>query len=125
MALWYRLRWTPFAVPALMTFASPPLALAVDGAREINQACVATGCFPGDAPGFPVEITDYGQFILTGNLRVTNENTTAIRVQVPNVSIDLGGFVIYGPTRCIGAPMICSPLGSGRGIDLDYLSAAT
>ena len=31
-----------------------------DGAYEINQACVDTGCFPGDAAGLPVTITTPG-----------------------------------------------------------------
>ena len=30
---------------------------ASDGVLEINQTCaVNTGCFPGDAPGFPVHL---------------------------------------------------------------------
>lgn len=43
--------------------ASP--AYAVDGVREINQACAAgPGCFSGDTPGFPVEIHFLGSYRL-------------------------------------------------------------
>jgi hypothetical protein len=36
--------------------------LAGDGQVEIHQACVAIGCFAGDAPGFPVEIIAPGSY---------------------------------------------------------------
>ena len=102
--------------PALLVPA--PRLLAADGVLEIHQACVATGCFPGDGPGFPVEITQDGSYLLTSNLQVPDENTTAISASAEHVSVDLGGFVISGVTVCSGNPIACSPLGSGRGIDL-------
>jgi hypothetical protein len=100
---------------ALVSLATPALH-AVDGAREIHQACVATGCFPGDPPGYPVLVTAPGSYVLTSNLTV-DQHTTAISVQTGNVTIDLGGFAILGPTRCtVGNPGSCAPLGAGRGI---------
>jgi len=96
----------------------------VDGAREINQACVATGCFPGDGSGFPVVIGRSGSYIFTSNLdirdEVNPENVTAIIVQ-PNdafgVVIDLNGFFIHGPVFCGGTPPTeCNPTGTGIGI---------
>ena len=55
---------------ALALMASP--ALAVDGVLEINQTCaVLTGCFAGDAPGFPVTMdstTPGKSFRLTSDL---------------------------------------------------------
>ena len=65
----------------LLTVVAP--ALAVDGVREINQACALSGgCSAGDAPGFPVEITTDGSYRLTGNLAVGsgNGNVTAISI---------------------------------------------
>jgi hypothetical protein len=72
-----------------------------DGVLEINQACVAAGCFAGDAPDFAVEITPQapaGSFRLTSDLVVLTENTTAISVTRSGTSIDLAGFGLHGPT---------------------------
>lgn len=98
--------------PLLLT--SP--AAAGQGALEIHQSCVATGCFPGDDPGFPVEIAASGSYVLTSNLQVADESTTAILVDSDDVSIDLGGFTISGVTVCSGTPPTCTPQGQGRGI---------
>jgi hypothetical protein len=82
---------------------------ASDGRLVINQACVASGCFEGDAPGWPVEISRSGAYVLTGNLN--NRGTAdAVRI-VPSVSglnlnlsvdLDLNGFSIRGPFSCNG-----------------------
>ena len=100
-------------------------ALAADGVLEINQACVADGCFQGDTAGFPVELTNPGSYILTSNLALTNANTSGIFVRADNVNIDLNGFAIIGPTSCSGDPSedarVCtnvptSPTNPGIGI---------
>lgn len=80
-----------------LTLASP--ALAVDGVIEINQACAATGCFAGDAPGFPVTITTSGSYRLTSNL-LRSPASTALIIETSdgtNVAIDLNDFVVEGP----------------------------
>lgn len=94
-------------------------AAAVDGVLEIHPACVATGCFSGDGPGYPVEIAQPGSYRLTGDLQVPDENSTAILVQSDDVSIDLNGFAVRGVTTCsfVGGGVTCSPTGSGRGVD--------
>ncbi len=90
---------------------------AVDGVLEINQACaVNTGCFSGDSAGFPVTIGQAGSYQLTGNLTVPDENTTAIQIIIANVTVNLNGFAIIGPTQCSGIPPLCSGLGNGVGI---------
>jgi hypothetical protein len=54
-------------------------AVAIDGVLEINQTCaVNTGCFAGDAPGFPVTISATGSYELTSNLTATANNTDGI-----------------------------------------------
>lgn len=93
---------------------------AVDGVLEIHQACVAGGCFPGDDPGFPVEITEPGSYRLTGNLQVPDEDTTGIEITVESVTIDLNGFTIRGITEC--GTSSCSPVGdpaTGEGVKGD------
>ncbi len=41
----------------IVGLSASPMAWAVDGVLEINQACaVNTGCFAGDTAGFPVII---------------------------------------------------------------------
>ncbi|MFK7895264.1 MAG: hypothetical protein AB8G23_05490 [Myxococcota bacterium] len=100
-------------------------AQASDGVAEINHTCAtATGCFPGDVPGYPVTIGSNSptSFRLTGNLLLPNENTDGIRVAATEngVSIDLGGFTIAGPTRCsqnaTTKETTCNRQGGGRGI---------
>lgn len=89
-----------------------------DGIIEINQAgATAGGVTTGDGPGFPVTINTPGSYVLTGNLSVPDENTTAIQVMSDDVTVDLNGFVIQGPVVCSGTPLDCSPSGgSGDGI---------
>lgn len=87
-----------------------------DGVLEINVACRSAGCFPGDASGAPIQITEPGSYILTSNLSV-NVNTTAILIQTDDVTLDLNGFTISGPVSCSGFPATCTQSGFGIGID--------
>src|SRR5712692_4005736 len=85
---------------------------AVDGVVLIDQnRALAGGVTPGDAPGFPVTISVPGSYRLSGNLTVPDANTTAIQVTADNVTLDLNGFSIIGPTVCVGTS--CSPTGTG------------
>lgn len=108
-----------------LLLAFPSLASATDGVLEINQACVSTGCFPGDAADFPVTITTEAgrSFRLTSDLVLPNENVDAIQVGVANATIDLNGFSIRGVTVCGGEPPVtpvtCAPAGSGSAIAPD------
>jgi hypothetical protein len=86
----------------------------VDGVIEINQASVQAG------GGFPYTIGSSGSYRLTGDLDVTGEpnpeDVTAIVITADDVTLDLNGFTITGPTSCGGDPMVCGPVGSGLGI---------
>lgn len=104
--------------------------LASDGQLEINQACaVNTGCFTGDAPGFPVTITQPGSYRLTGNLDLGAQDPalSGIDVSSPGVTVDLAGFQIAGPTRCSGsgASLSCSPAGANGGWGVLFQEGAT
>lgn len=91
--------------------------------REIDQDCAAGGgCFTGDSAGFPVEITQPGSYRLASNLDISGEanaeNLDVIEVTADDVTIDLAGFAILGPTECTDSPVSsCSPTGSGVGIN--------
>lgn len=112
----------------LLLLLLPVPGLCVDGVREINQACVFVGCFPGDSPGFPVDISESGSYRLTSDLDVTTssvpENRAGIDIGATgaspalDVTIDLNGFSILGPVTCTGTPVTsCTPAGgSGDGI---------
>lgn len=95
-----------------------PSAPASDGVVEISQACVATGCSPGDTPGFPIFL-NAGNYQLTGNIVVPDANTDAILTN-NDVHLDMNGFSVTGVTSCTGAPAVCTGTGSGEGI---YLGA--
>ncbi|MEO6278605.1 right-handed parallel beta-helix repeat-containing protein [Roseateles sp.] len=54
---------------------------------------------PGDAPGFPITLSVPGSYKLTGNLAVPAK-MIGIDITAPNVTLDLNGFSINGPTTC-------------------------
>jgi hypothetical protein len=98
----------------LATMVAP--AAAIDGRTPISQSRAATGhVTPGDAPGFPVTISKAGSYVLTGNLTVPNSNTTAIEITADDVTLDLNGFSILGPTVCVGGQGGLCP-GTGHGV---------
>ena len=95
---------------ALFAFAA--LAIAAGAQAQvvtIDQAkALAGNVTPGDAPGFPVTISQPGSYRLSGPLTVP-DNTIGITVGAPNVTLDLNGFALSGtrcgPVRCqIGGP---------------------
>lgn len=66
----------------------------------IDQAkALAGGVTPGDAAGFPVTISQPGSYKLTGNLTVP-QGVKGIVISVANVTLDLNGFTINGPSTC-------------------------
>lgn len=93
-----------------------------DGVKVIDQDCATgAGCFAGDDPGFPVEITSPGSYRLASNLDLRGEpmaaDLGAIDIASGNVTVDLNGFVILGPNHCAGTPPTsCSANGTGVGI---------
>jgi parallel beta-helix repeat protein len=113
----FQSRWL---APALVLAGLCSNGYAVDGVVLIDQnRALAGNVTPGDAPGFPVTISLSGSYRLSGNLTVPDANTTAILITADNVTIDLNGFSILGPTVCSGGPPVtsCSPTGMGRGVD--------
>jgi hypothetical protein len=74
------------------------------------------GVTPGDAPGFPVSLYLPGSYKLSGNLTVPDAFTGAIDIRADNVTLDLNGFAILGPTVCSGTPLTCTPTGSVAGV---------
>lgn len=107
------------ALVAVLLVGLSSVAWAVDGVVLIDQnRALAGNVTPGDAPGFPVTISQPGSYRLSGNLTVPDANTTAIVITADNVTLDLNGFSIIGPTTCAGVPVTgCSPTGSGNGIE--------
>jgi len=93
-------------------------AMGTDGVVLIDQAwALAGGVTPGDTAGFSVTISVSGSYRLSGNLTVPDENTNAIVVATANISIDLNGFSILGPTTCGGSPFARTLTRTGTGID--------
>lgn len=92
---------------AMVLLAGAGTALA-EGEFEIDQACVAVGCFPGDAPGFPVTLATSGAYRLTSNLIV--DTFDGIEFAATRIDLDLAGFEIFGGGSCTnnGAALTCS-----------------
>ncbi len=92
-----------------------PALWAADGVIEINQATVEAN------DGFPYVISEPGSYMLTSNLIVPDENTTAIQIEegVGSATIDLNGFAIIGPVVCTvnqSSELDCSGAGQGSGV---------
>jgi hypothetical protein len=100
---------------------------AVDGVTLIEPSRVARGGItPGDAPGFPITISQPGSYRLAGNLTVTDMFTTAIEITANNVTLDLNGFSIIGPNVCTPNPTMCNhSSGGGVGVHAGSFSAGT
>jgi hypothetical protein len=85
---------------------SPLVVHAAGGAFEINQDCIAAGCFAGDPAGYPVTITQPGSYILTSDLAPSgNAFLETIIVSAAPVDIDLNGHTIEGGATCSGTPV--------------------
>lgn len=106
-------------------------ALADGGRVQISHTdALAGNVTPGDAPGYPVTISQGGSYVLTSNLDVPNENTHAIEVTAHRVTIDLNGFALKGVTNCSGGitngqDIFCTPTGTGRGISATTVDFGT
>ena len=113
------LRTAFLGMAALVASATSPVA-AADGTLEINQTCaLQTGCFAGDAAGFPVTINGSAgrSYRLTSDLQVPNRDTSAVLAPAGGVSIDLNAFAIIGPVTCSFSPWAtCGVVGTGDGI---------
>ena len=93
---------------ALCCAALATTAHATDGVIEINHArALAGGITPGDAPGYPVTISQSGSYRLTSEL-VVPANTVGIELNPAgshsdphyNMDLDLNGFGVRGPGTC-------------------------
>lgn len=92
----------------------PGVARAAEGVLQLNQACAAEGCFPGDDPGWPVTIASPGSYRLTSALDLTGiaveEYGSAVHVTADGpVALDLNGFAVRGPVECtLGFTLGCN-----------------
>jgi hypothetical protein len=83
----------------------------------INQVrALGGGVTPGDTPGFPVTISRPGSYKLTSNLFIGNPVANAIEIVADNVTLNLNGFMVQGPTVCTGTPLVCTPCCAGDGV---------
>ncbi len=84
----------------------PAPASAESGVIEVNQArALAGGVSAGDAPDFPVTLSEPGIYRLTGNLTTPATNVGAIAITASDVTLDLGGFSVLGLAQCSGASL--------------------
>lgn len=107
----------------LLCLASASPSQAAGGVLEINQVCAtSTGCFPGDAPGFPVTIDGSAgrSFRLTSDLQIARGDDGGVEfvAGAGSATLDLGGFAIRGSTQCTvsSGEVSCAPTGVGRGV---------
>jgi hypothetical protein len=100
-----------FLALAVMAFGSGTVSAAVVSIdQRIAQAGKVTA---GDAPGFPVTISEPGSYRLSSNLVVREAGVTVIEITANDVTLDLAGFSIVGPNQCAGTPVTCTIQGGG------------
>lgn len=78
-----------------------------------HNKALAGNVTPGDAPGYPITISQPGHYKLMGNLTVPAG--TGILIQASDVTIDLNGFAVVGPGKCkepssLGGAVTCTNL---------------
>ena len=73
---------------------------------------------------FPLTISTPGSYRLKKNFTVPDASTTAIVVNTSNVTLDLNGYTVSGPTVCPGPPSPCAPAGSADGIVSGFSNVA-
>jgi len=98
---------------SLAAFLAAP-AFAGDGRLEINQSCIASGCFPGDAPGIPIETQPNRSYVLTSDVSVGAVLDPGLLVGAGS-TLDLNGFTVAGLVTCSGTPASCSESGVNSG----------
>ncbi|MEZ4353878.1 MAG: hypothetical protein R3F16_09490 [Myxococcota bacterium] len=84
-------------IPLFLALTLPSLAFAQP--LPIDQTCAeVTGCFPGDDPGFPVTITQPGEYVLASDLFNDVSAGWTIDALTNAVEIDMAGHFIDGYT---------------------------
>ncbi|WP_349740957.1 hypothetical protein [Roseateles cavernae] len=75
---------------------------------------------PGDAPGYPITLSQPGHYVLKSNLNVP-DGLSGILIQTEGVTLDLNGFTIKGSRSCSfnnsSYIVSCSAAGGVRGVD--------
>lgn len=93
------------------------LALSVLGIFLVSGDVSAVGNNASVAEAkFQLTVSEPGTYRLSEDVVVTDANTTAIEINVDNVTIDMNGFSIRGPGTCTPPPVSCAPRGTGNGI---------
>jgi hypothetical protein len=103
------------ALAAVALACAAGTARAADGVLEINQACALTGCFAGDAPGFPVTTASNASYVLTSSLTLPTENSQGVTLGSRS-TLDFNGFSLIGAITCTGIPPTCQPFGNSTGV---------
>jgi hypothetical protein len=106
---------TVVALFLVLVLASSTSVFAADGVILIDQnRALAGNVTPGDAPGFPVTISQPGSYRLSSNL-VVPADSNGIELTVDGVTLDLNGFAIIGSGSGTGTGIIARDSGA-RGV---------
>ncbi len=85
--------WRGIAVSSLAFLSTPAAAQGVITITQ--QKALAGGVTPGDAPGFPITISQPGHYRFGGEIEASARKV-GIQIDAPDVLIDLNGFRLYG-----------------------------
>jgi len=97
------------ALALLCVLAAPSVAGPPGGSNKGSSASVilidqakaeAGGVTSGDAAGFPVTLSQPGNYRLTSNLTVADANVSAIQITADGVTLELNGHTLQGPVVC-------------------------
>lgn len=113
-----RIRFATLSTACALTLAA---GLAQAQVTIDQNKALAGNITAGDSAGFPITITQSGSYKLTGNLMVP-AGAKGIVVTAPQVTIDMNGFSLIGPSTCtrdIGTKAVACSYADGttHGID--------
>lgn len=91
-------------------------ARAAEGEIAISQAnAMAGGVTAGDAPGFPVTISEPGRYRLVGSL-IAPAGADGIVIKSDNVTLDFDGFALQGTNSATGIASYNDAIEIGDGV---------
>jgi hypothetical protein len=115
-----------FAMTAALIVAGAAAPAHGAGIIDLNQECAIAGCFEGDAPNFPITITQPGHYRLTSDLESAGLAGIQVELLIGHVTLDLNGHTMDGGNTCsVSIPVTgCVHSNGGPGVTIRAASGS-
>lgn len=114
------------AIAVAIALAIAAMPVQAEGIIDLNQDCAVAGCFPGDAPNFPITITQPGHYRLSSDLESPGLAGIVVELLIGHVTLDLNGFTLSGGNTCSGEMPVtgCTFTNGGSGVSIRAASGS-